>query len=369
MKQPRYPLPCLPRVAKEKIMRQLGMIVSQILNRPFNKIGSLRERDGEYHIEECLSRALTWSSRDSFYDIARGPFYNDKEYHEALLLALRRHAEKLPLEHHVFLAPVPKLKEFPSLSSYRSAVQLWNDFVTIGSKVDSSKNRLDYITAAYLLHKIIPSISTDQQEYYLKPPEFSISNIFIDDDFNITCIIDCTSCLTVPLSTLLITPSFPHPRDTVDTAMISIFEDSVIRCSSLVNQGVSSPLSWDLAEKSRLFMRLIDLDGLQDYFHLVELYTLVYTNTNENDVRQQFNTLREDDVFIGEAKTLLKDDLPASEIQKKEKEYFAHSQSGAEALARKLTEDADLDREFVADSRLWKQVGEVLKCQGAGGLA
>ncbi|KAH6667124.1 hypothetical protein B0J14DRAFT_183036 [Halenospora varia] len=348
MKQPRCPLPCLPRVAKEKIMRQLGMITSQILNRPFDQIGSLRERDGEYHIEECLSPALTWSSRDSFDDIARGPFNNDKEYYESLLSALHRHAEKLPLEYHVFLAPVPKPKEFPSLSSYLSAVRLWNDFVTIGSKIDSSKNRLDYIAVAHLLRNIIPSISTNQQKYYLKPPDFSLSDIFIGDDYNITCIIDWTSCFTVPLSMLLIAPSFSHPRDGVDTAMIPIFKDSVIRYSSQMNKEVSNPLFWDLAQKSQLFMKLIDLDGLPDYFHFVELYTSVYTDTDETDVRRYFNTLREDDVFVGQARMLLKDDLPASEIQKQEKEYFAHSPSGAEALARKLTEDADLDREFVA---------------------
>jgi hypothetical protein len=369
MKQPRYPLPCIPRDAKEKIMRQLGMITSQILKQPFDKIGSLRERDGEYHIEECLSRALTWSSRDSFDNIARGPFNNDGEYYESLLSALCRHAEKLPLEHHIFLAPVPKLKEFPSHSSYRSAVQSWNDFVAVGSKIDSSKNRLDYITAAHLLRNIIPSISTNQQKYYLKPPDLSISNIFIDHDFNITCIIDWASCFTVPLSTLLITPSFPHPRDGVDVTMMPIFKDSVIYYSSQMNKEVLDPLPWDLARKSRLFMQLIDLDGLQDYFQFVELYTSVYTDTNETDVRRHFNALREDDVFIGQARTQLKDDPQASEIQKKEKQYFAHRASGAEALARKLTEDACLDRKFVADSRLWKQVGEALKSQAAGELA
>jgi hypothetical protein len=119
----------------------------------------------------------------------------------------------------MFLAPVPKPKEFLSYSSYRSVVQSWNDFVAVGSKIDSNKNRLDYITAAYLLRDVVPSISTNEQKYYLKPPDLSASNIFIDDDFNITCIIDWTSCFTVPLSALLITPSFPHPRDEVDVAM------------------------------------------------------------------------------------------------------------------------------------------------------
>jgi hypothetical protein len=55
-----------------------------------------------------------------------------------------------------------------------------------------------------------------------------MSNIFIDDDFNITCIIDWTSCFTVPLSMLLITLSFPYLRDEVDVEMISIFKESVI---------------------------------------------------------------------------------------------------------------------------------------------
>jgi len=340
-------------------MKQLGMITSQILKYPFDKIGSLRQRNGEYYVEECLSRALTWSSRDSFDDIARGPFSNDKEYYESLISALCHHAEKLPLEHHVFLAPVPKIKDFSTHSSYRSAVQLWNDFVTVGSKPDSSKNRLDYITAAHLLRNIIPSFSTDQQKYYLKPPDLSISNIFIDADFNITCIIDWASCFTVPLSTLLITPGFPHPRDEANVAMLSIFKDSVICHSSQMEKEVLDPLSWDLAQKSWLFMQLINLDGAQDYFQFVELYTSVYTDTKETNIRQQFNILRADEAFIGQARTLLRDDLLASEIHDEEEQYFAHRASEAEALARKLTEDANLNPQFVADSRLWKQVGEL----------
>lgn len=59
-------------------MRQLGMLTSKTLNSPFEKIGSLCEREGKFHAGECLSRSLTWSSRDSFGDMARRPFSNDK---------------------------------------------------------------------------------------------------------------------------------------------------------------------------------------------------------------------------------------------------------------------------------------------------
>jgi hypothetical protein len=42
----RKPLPCLKRANKEKIMKQLGIIYSQLLNVRFDKIGSLFEEDG-----------------------------------------------------------------------------------------------------------------------------------------------------------------------------------------------------------------------------------------------------------------------------------------------------------------------------------
>jgi hypothetical protein len=354
IKRPRNSLPCLPKAAKEKIMRQLGFLIAKILQSPFEKIGSLYEWGEKVYVGQCLSRTLTWSGRDLCGEIARGPFSNDKDYYDSVLSALRYHAEQLPLSHHLFLAPVPKAKDFETISSYRSAVQLWNDFVTIDWKIDSSKNRLDYIAAAHFMRNIIPSISTCQQKYYLKPPDLSMSNIFIDDDFNITCIIDWTSCFTVPLPTLLITPSFPHPRDDVDADMASIFKESVISHSSQMKDVLEDPSSWDLAQKSRLFMQLADLDGYEDYHHFIKLYTSVHTDLSGTDVRGLFDALRVNDTFTGQAKWGLTEDLPASEIQRKEKDYFTHSRPGAEDLARKLSDKAGKEAGFVEDCSVWK---------------
>jgi hypothetical protein len=354
LKLPRNPLPHLPKAAKEKIMGQLGFLIAKILQSPFEKIGSLYESEGKVCVGQCLSRTLTWSGRDLCREIARGPFNNDKDYYDSVLSALRYHAEQLPLSHHLFLAPVPKAKDFKTLSDYRSATQLWNDFTTVGLKIDSSKNRLDYIAMAHLMRNIIPSISTCQQKYYLKPPDLSMSNIFIDDDFNITCIIDWTSCFTVPLPTLLITPSLPHPRDDVDPEMASIFKESVISHSPQMKDVLEDPSSWYLAQKSRLFMQLADLDGCEDYHHFIELYTSVHTDLSGTDVRELFDALRVTDTFTGEAESRLTEDLPASEIQRKEKDYFSHSRLGAEDLARKLSEKARKEAGFVADCNVWK---------------
>lgn len=112
IKRPRQPLPYLLRAAKEKIIRQLRILTSKILNLPFKKISSLYKQEGKFYIGECLLCALTWSSRDSFSNIARGLFSNNKDYYESILLALCYYARKLPLKHYLFLALVPKVKDF-----------------------------------------------------------------------------------------------------------------------------------------------------------------------------------------------------------------------------------------------------------------
>src|SRR6266536_1288975 len=197
--------PYLGRRNKEKIMRQLGAITSQLLNLRFDKIGSLFEEDGEYRVKECLSPALIWHQRDSLGDdVARGPFQHDYDYYESLLSAFLLHVKELPLEQHAFFAPIPELKEFETFLSQRSAVSRWNDFVTVGSKIDSSKNRLDYCIAGHFLRKMVPSLSHQSSSalgningYPLRHPDISTSNIFVDDDFNITCIIDWAFSSTV----------------------------------------------------------------------------------------------------------------------------------------------------------------------------
>lgn len=62
------PLSCLKRANMEEIMKQLGVISSQLLNLRFDKIGSLFEEDGEYRIKTCLSPPLIWHERDSLDD-------------------------------------------------------------------------------------------------------------------------------------------------------------------------------------------------------------------------------------------------------------------------------------------------------------
>jgi hypothetical protein len=360
----RKPRPYLGRAKKEKIMAQLGTITSQLLNLRFDKIGSLFEEDGEYRVKECLSPALIWHQRDSLgADVARGPFQHDHDYYESLLSAFLLHVKELALEQHAFFAPIPQLREFETFLAYQSAVSRWNDFVTVGSKIDSSKNRLDHCIAGHFLRKMIPAIgpqsfATLGSGFPLWHPDLSTSNIFVDNDFNITCIIDWAFSSTVPISTLLTTPSLPHPRDEVDTTLDHTFRASFTHQFFQGKDAKPDLEFWDSSRRVWLFTRLVTLDGLQDYRYFTELYALVYKAEDEINIPRLFKGVQKEIAFVELARTLAEDDRPASKIKEDEEDYFRFSGWERQAIARKLTVMAELSEGFVADRRLWHWIDE-----------
>lgn len=236
----------LSPMQKEKIMRQLGGIVSQLSNLRFNKLGSLFQETGEYRVGKCLSPAFIFHDRETLGDVERGPFKHDEEYYQALVSVFLLHVQELRLQHNVFFAPIPILEGFQTSQSRRSALSRWEDFVKIGGKFDSGKNRLDYCTAGHFLQQIIPFISRDAigaevelvDGFPLCHPDLSASNIFVDGDLNITCIIDWAFASTVPVSTALMTPGLPHPRDGPEPFLDSAFKSSFITDSLHDGQGL-----------------------------------------------------------------------------------------------------------------------------------
>jgi hypothetical protein len=194
--------------------------------------------------------------------------------------------------------------------------------------------------------------------YPLGHPDLSTSNIFVDDDFNITCIIDWAFSSTVPISTLLMTPSLPHPRDEVDTTLVPSFRVSFI---DNFFQGKDIKLDsefWDSTRRAWLFTRLVTLDGLGDYHYFTELYASVYKPQDEINVPKLFKAIQKEEEFVELARMLAEDDRLASEIKRDEEDYFRCSGSGKEAIARKLTMVAELSEGFVADKKLWRWIEE-----------
>lgn len=166
-------------------MRHLGAITSQLLCPRFDKIGSMFGEDGNI-VSRSASPALFQCQRYFLGDdVARGPFKHSHHYYESLLSAALFHVKELPLERHVFFALILEFKEFETFISQRSAISRWNDFATVSSNIDSSKNRLDYCITGHILREndtfdhptivcdlgrygwISPWLSVPQYEQYL----------------------------------------------------------------------------------------------------------------------------------------------------------------------------------------------------------
>ncbi|KAI9798737.1 MAG: hypothetical protein M1825_005019 [Sarcosagium campestre] len=356
----REPRPCLTSTQKSKIMRQLGQMTYLLSRLRFDKIGSIFEEAGSFQAKTCLSMALLLHGRDQFgKEISRGPFTEECEYYTSLTSTLRLHAELLPLEHHAFFAPVPIPIEYKDYDDYLNAMDRWNDFVTLGSKIDSGKNRLDYFVLGTLLQQMVQSLAqitpAAPSGFPLSHPDLSASNIFVDDDLNVTCIIDWAFSSTVPSSMVSITPGLPHPRDNVGSLLGSAFEDGFKE--EMGADLVPRDTTWDKSRHLWLLTRLVNLDSLQDFHLFSELYHLVYGVT---DIPQLFRAVEQQEPFIDKRQTLAADDKVVDEIAREESEYFSHVGPERLAVSRKLKLISDMNQTFVADKKLWKWLAEAL---------
>lgn len=136
------PLPLLPLTdhAREKILNQLGRIMSSLLKPRFDKIGSLfQNEEGKYYIGECLSPSLLWQLRDTLPDIARGPFDKEDQYFGSLISAFVSHAKSLSIAPHGFFAPIPNLMEY----AHCIAGQFLQDMI---SRLSSGEMALFFLT-------------------------------------------------------------------------------------------------------------------------------------------------------------------------------------------------------------------------------
>jgi serine/threonine protein kinase len=110
-------------------------------------------------------------------------------------------------------------------------VNLWNDFVAVRGKTDSSDNRLDYIIVGDALRDIVRKLellTVNSETFPLCHPDLSVNNIYVDDDYNITCIIDWAFASSIPESMLLTTPGLPQYRDEISSELHIPFIDGFI---------------------------------------------------------------------------------------------------------------------------------------------
>jgi hypothetical protein len=229
---------------------------------------------------------------------------------------------------------------------------------------------------------MIPFVSREAFEALARPvdgfplchPDLSTSNIFVDGNLNITCIIDWAFASTVPVSTAIMTPGLPHPRDDTEPVLDSAFRSGFIADYLHDDEAKLEPRLWECTRRAWLFTRLVLLDGLQDYYYFKELYTSVYKPAEEVNISALFKRAQKEDELVELAEELADDEEWAPGILDEE-EYFAmigamEKPAGGRqevkligierrAIARKITIVSGLSQDFVADKRLWRWIEEM----------
>lgn len=190
----------------------------------------------------------------------------------------------------------------------------------------SADNRLDYIIAGDTLRDIIQKfepLGVNPETFPMCHADLRVNNIYVDDNYNITCIIDWAFASPIPESLLLAPLGLPQYRDEVSLELRASFidgfvnsmpesidESSAHRYQELLQRG---QVSWRLG-------RLLNLDSVNDY----DLFASVwhFGRGSAEDVRRYFIQQRCSPYYIKLCEEVQQEDQPRSKIEKDEQDYF-----------------------------------------------
>ncbi|MCJ1231354.1 hypothetical protein MMC12_008031 [Toensbergia leucococca] len=372
---------------KAKILFQLGVITEQLSQLRFDQAGSLFEEDEVFHIKTCLSRGLLLNERHALEDVPRGPFNFARDYYEAQIRAFLDHVKYLPLGHHCFFAPIPAQNEYDDFAKFQKASDWWSDFVTVQSKIDSSDNRADYVVAGEMLSDTIAKWADDltdilpsygENRFAIHHPDLSVNNIFIDEDLNITCIIDWAFCSAVPLSMLLTPPGLPQSRNELDVPLLAAFENgfqqSLLKNTQYQGVGTEKVLGWMTSRGRQMWLlsRILSFDTTTDYHLFQAFWDLV--GGYSQDMVEFFRSKQSSKDCIALHRELKEDDQTTEQVARLERAYFRDIALRL-AISRKLTLVSQWSNRygesgtrgirsngnvFVADKRLWSWIDSCL---------
>ena len=138
------------------------------------------------------------------------------------------------LNYYCFFALILARSEYNDYAEFRKTLNKWNDFIIVQFKIDSSENKFDYVIVDEMLSKIITRRTNDVSNIFLNERQywfsihhfdFNVDNIFIDENFNITCIIDWMFCFSVFLFIFFIVFDLSQSRHEIDISFLLAFEN------------------------------------------------------------------------------------------------------------------------------------------------
>lgn len=299
-----------------------------------------------------------------------------------MISAFQEHVSILPLNPRCFFAPLPLPEEYENNSQFQRSRDQWHDFVTLGSKIDGSDNRTDYTIVGELLAEMRSKwvkntyFEEDSCRYSLHHPDISVNNIFVDEEYNITCLIDWAFCSSVPLSMAITAPGLPQSRDELSEQLWKEFRQGFQETAYKASQQVDlkeRALLCRILRHSRpmwLLSRVLNFDGSVDYPLLNDLWASV--NTDRVNLLMEFKARQSCDQYM-ELHALLKEEDYSSEVA--ERNHLDQRSQVDLTVARKLTLISQwflrysplgssglraTSAAFIANKTLWKWVDQCL---------
>lgn len=179
-------------------------------------------------------------------------------------------------------------------------------------------NRLSYCIAGQFLRDMIPRLSTENGYFTLSDPDLYLGNIFVDEDFNITCIIDCGSASSGPVTELLATLELGN------SATPPLEEFTAAFKSGFCQESQYHLDYWGKADMMWHYSRLVRLLSTQDYELFRALYKLVYeAGDKEPDIPRLFYKRAKEEDNQQLFKILGGEDLTELELKRKRMRHLA----------------------------------------------
>ena len=292
---------------KCKIYTQLGQIIHQLLLLRFPKIGSIFSVDPDegFSVGQCI-RIQTVEYGRADRGVPRGPFSSAMEYYSMLADVQADEIRDSDLYIGVFFDSFPRMENYTGGyrdKDYRKAIDEWNERAERGA--NTVENKLDHRVFADLLREMIPDMQLthpDQDGFPLEHADLGTHNLFVDADFNITCVIDWALCSTVPVPTLLTHPPLPSRSYVVGVPEQQAFEQAFEEAERKTGPSRQLMMLLRSSHARRDFDRFLHKDDrVEDYGRFQRLFEWKYGARN---MRDYFEDRKKDGFYLGLRKAL-----------------------------------------------------------------
>lgn len=201
-----------------------------------------------------------------------------------------------------------------------------------------------------------------------------MNNIFIDDRYQITCLIDWGFSSTVPLLVLLTALGLPQARDKLEDSLVSIFDDGLRVAAFNAPHDENLQEYQDLCQALQYsrpiwsLSRLLEFSSIEDLNLFSELWESI--GPKDKELSDEFRARPATSYYRQLYGEITEEDPSIERVSRYKDQFFKHRSQLCLSISKKLTLISDwrsrYDQHlsqirrnghvFVADKRLWKWI-------------